>query len=194
MKGGGLVSERDSLRTDWRTAGPPGGLEIVRFLCDFRSGTRPRIVAAIAAANRKDVMRPGTIPGGYGDGSVFTALAHVVDVEDSWLARIQGEPDPAWPNPERYPDIEATAAIWEQVSERWRAFLDGPSGAQLLIPVGLGEGTIPAWAIVLHTFNHSTHHRAEIWAALTSFGEHPPELDVLDFVFDAGQFIGGERE
>jgi len=188
------MNERDSLRSDWRTAGLPDGLEIVRFLCDFRSGIRPKIVETIAAADREDVMRSSMIPGGYGDGSVFTALAHVVDVEESWLARIQGEPDPVWPDPERYSDVEATAAIWEEVSERWRAFLDDSTGEQLLIPVGLGEGTIPAWAIVLHTFNHTTHHRAEIWAALTSFGEHPPELEVLDFVFDAGQFVGGKRE
>jgi uncharacterized damage-inducible protein DinB len=33
----------------------------------------------------------------------------------------------------------------------------------------------------MHVFNHTTHHRAEIWSALTSFGMQPPELDVLDW-------------
>lgn len=187
------MSERESMRPDWRTDGPPGGLEIVRFLFEYRNGIRPRIVEAIAAANRDDVMRPGTIPGGYGDGSVFAALAHVVDVEESWLARIQGEPDPVWPDPERYSDVEATALIWERGSERWRAFLAESSGDSLLTPVVLREGSVPALVIALHAFNHTTHHRAEIWATLTSFGEHPPELEVLDFVVEAGQFVGGER-
>lgn len=50
------------------------GLDVIRFLCDFRNGMRPRIVEAIVAANPEAVYRPGTIPGGNGDGSVFATF------------------------------------------------------------------------------------------------------------------------
>ncbi|MDQ3653888.1 MAG: DinB family protein [Chloroflexota bacterium] len=160
------------------------GLDVIRFLCDFRNGVRPRIVAAIVAAKPEDIYRPGTIPGGNGDGSVFATFVHIVDVEESWLhERLLGEGDKEDPDPERYWDIAAVTAIWETVGHDWERHLADITEEEITAPFVLGRGvTVPTWTIALHVFNHTTHHRAEIWTALTTFGEHPPELEVLDFV------------
>jgi len=164
------------------------GPDVVRYLCEFRNGVRPAIVQAIADAKVVNVHRPGVIPGGVEDGSVFAAFVHIVDVEESWLhERLLGEGDKDGPEPERYRDIESVAAIWEQVSADWASYLDGKSEGDLAAPFELGRGvSVPTYTIALHVFNHTTHHRAEIWSALTSFGEHPPELDVLDYAAPRG--------
>lgn len=164
------------------------GLAVIRFLCDFRNGVRPKIVAAIEAANPEDVSRPGTIPGGNGDGSIFATYVHIVDVEESWLhERLLGEDDKDGPDPTRYRDIAAVTDIWESVGQDWERYLDDISEHDITAPFSLGRGVdVPTWTIALHVFNHTTHHRAEIWTALTTFGEHPPELDVLDYVAPRG--------
>lgn len=166
--------------TDRTLTGP----DVIRFLCAYRNGIRPRIVEAIEGADPDDIYRPGTIPGGNGDGSVFATYVHVVDVEESWLhERLLGEEDGDGPDPAQYRDIAAVTAIWETVGREWHDYLAEKTEHNLTAPFTLGRGvTVPTWTIALHVFNHTTHHRAEIWAALTSFGEHPPELDVLDFV------------
>ena len=164
------------------------GLDVIRFLGDFRNGVRPRIVAAIEGANPDDVYRPGTIPGGNGDGSVFATYVHLVDVEESWLhERLLDEGDGDGPDPERYRDIAAVTAIWETVGHDWERYLAGITEGAITAPFTLGRGVqVPIWTIALHVFNLTTHHRAEIWTALTTFGEHPPELDVLDYVAPRG--------
>lgn len=164
------------------------GLDVIRFLCDFRNGVSPKIVAAIATADPQDVYRPETIPGGNGDGSVFATFVHIVDVEESWLhERLLGEGDTDGPDPARYRDIAAVAAIWEAVGRDWERYLADITEHNIAGPFRLGRGeSVPSWTIALHVFNHTTHHRAEIWTALTTFGEHPPELDVLDFLAPRG--------
>ncbi len=159
------------------------GPDVIRYLCDFRNGVRPRIVQAIADANGDDVRRPGVIRGGVGDGSVFAAFVHIVDVEESWLhEQLLGEELKDGPDPERYRDVECVAAIWEQVGADWESYLDGKTERDLAAQFEVVPGaSVPTFVIVLHVFNHTTHHRAEIWTALTSFGEHPPELEVLDY-------------
>lgn len=164
------------------------GSDVIRFYCDYRNGVRPRIVAAIEAAKPEDVYRPGTIVGGNGDGSVFATFVHIVDVEEGWLHEcVHGEIGPDGPDPQRYRDIAAVTAIWETVGREWHDYLAGKSDHDLTAPFTLGGGvTVPTWTIAMHVFNHTTHHRAEIWTALTSFGQHPPELDVLDYVAPQG--------
>jgi len=164
------------------------GNDVIRYLCDFRNGVRPRIVRAIAGANPDDVHRPGIIAGGVGDGSVVATFVHIVDVEESWLhERLLGEGTKDGPDPERYRDVDSVAAIWERVSAAWALYLDGKTEEDLAQPFEVVPGaSVPTFVIALHVFNHTTHHRAEIWTALTSFGEHPPALEVLDYADPRG--------
>ncbi|KAJ3362456.1 hypothetical protein GGF32_006102 [Allomyces javanicus] len=37
----------------------------------------------------------------------------------------------------------------------------------------------PLWQILHHVFNHGTHHRGQISAAIAKFGYKPPEMDVI---------------
>lgn len=159
-----------------------GGASLLRQFGAFRAWGGPRIIAEIASASDDDLRRPGTITGGVEDGSVFAALVHIIDVEESWLDRLVGQPDRGLPTAERYPTVEAAGEIWTGVSARWTAYLAEMTDESITHPVMLGSVEVPAWTVVMHTFNHTTHHRAEIWSALTSFGQHPPQLEFLDFI------------
>lgn len=69
------------------------------------------------------------------------------------------------------------AARWQPLIERW--------------PAGRFEGTLdyttmqgvpaslPFAATLTHVFNHGTHHRGQITAALTTLGQPCPELDLV---------------
>lgn len=42
--------------------------------------------------------------------------------------------------------------------------------------------SLPFAATLAHVFNHGTHHRADITAALTALGQPCPELDLVYFL------------
>jgi uncharacterized damage-inducible protein DinB len=42
--------------------------------------------------------------------------------------------------------------------------------------------SLPFAAILAHVFNHATHHRGQITAALTAMGQPCPELDMVYFL------------
>ena len=58
--------------------------------------------------------------------------------------------------------LQAGAACWEPLIARWPAE--------------------PFAATLAHVFNHGTHHRGQITAALTALGQPCPELDLVYFL------------
>jgi uncharacterized damage-inducible protein DinB len=68
------------------------------------------------------------------------------------------------------------AARWEPLIAEWPA---SRFDARLEYVATSGhERSIPFAAALSHVFNHSTHHRGQITAALTSMGHRCPELDL----------------
>lgn len=72
------------------------------------------------------------------------------------------------------------AARWEPLiagwpAQRWDGFLSYTTlrGA---------PATLPFAATLAHVFNHGTHHRGQITAALTALGRPCPELDLVYFL------------
>lgn len=72
------------------------------------------------------------------------------------------------------------AARWQPLiagwpPERWDGTLDYTTmrGTAASLPLG---------ATLAHVFNHGTHHRGQITAALTAFGQPCPELDLVYFL------------
>ena len=51
--------------------------------------------------------------------------------------------------------------------------------------------TLPFAPTLLHVFNHGTHHRGQITAALTALGHACPELDLVLMLQAESRGLGG---
>jgi len=118
--------------------------------------------------------------------SVHGTLNHLLLVErDVWLPRLREGLSPAIAlDLELEADRAALAQQGLAAARAWTALLDDWPEAQLLGLVHYrrrnGEAVALRGAAVLtHVFNHGTHHRGQISAALTALGRAAPELDLI---------------
>jgi uncharacterized damage-inducible protein DinB len=158
-----------------------GTQETLLAVARFRSATREQVVGFLRQVDADVIRSPAAIAGGNGDGSIYAALLHLVDVEESWLH--EGLLAEGWqdgPDADRFASFDAIVAIWAQTSADWISYLTDHDDSSLWAPFTNRRGErIPSWLIAWHAFNHTTHHLAEIWTALTGAGFSPPELDPL---------------
>ena len=81
-------------------------------------------------------------------------------------------------------DLEALRAVWEQESERTRAFVEELHGADagrgyaLAMPDG-SERTLRLGDMMLQVATHGTEQRSLVASMLTAHGRSPGGLDLL---------------
>lgn len=117
--------------------------------------------------------------------SVHGTVNHLLVAEQLWYARFaEGESLKLQLNAELEHDRDALATALRDAATRWRpwiAALDGKrfednlrysrtSGGQVAVPFASALG---------HVFNHGTHHRGQVSAALTSMHYKAPEMDLI---------------
>ena len=70
------------------------------------------------------------------------------------------------------------AAAWQPLIESWPGErLDEASVLEYTSTDGVAR-RLPFAAALAHVFNHGTHHRGQVTAAITAFGRACPELDL----------------
>ena len=72
------------------------------------------------------------------------------------------------------------AARWESLIAGWPA--QRWDGVLSYTTMRGTPATLPFAATLAHVFNHGTHHRGQITAALTALGQPCPELDLVYFL------------
>lgn len=120
--------------------------------------------------------------------SIHGTFCHLLWAGRMWLSRFAGTPKPGVPGAESSRMIEA----WDElVAERrvtdaligdWAAGLTPEWLAEDLTWVsGISrrELTRPKALLVMHFFNHQTHHRGQIHAMLTAAGAKPDDTDLM---------------
>ncbi|NKI71287.1 damage-inducible protein DinB [Collimonas pratensis] len=117
--------------------------------------------------------------------SIHGTLNHMLVGERNWYARIAGENSSIVAlDTELESQRAALGHALDQASRRWSAWLathpqqnyDG----NLHYTRASGEpATAPFVAVLGHVFNHATHHRGQVTAALTAMGHACPELDFI---------------
>ena len=167
---------------------PMTGSEVamIRWLYAFSNWTRPQVIDAISQLSEEQLRQPGAIVGGMGDGSILKSLIHLVGAEEHWLSRwMRAEEEP---EPDNIGSLESTAKRWEKVDQTRDAWLATLTGADLAAPFRSYTGadgntaTVPLWPALFHVLIHTSHHRGEIYEALTRLGSPPQiEPDLLDF-------------
>jgi uncharacterized damage-inducible protein DinB len=121
-------------------------------------------------------------------GSILATLNHVLWADRLWLARLTGAQAPGGGIAESVA-LTPTAAVWG--AERFRTDGQLRLWAERLDAVELvgemvwssaltgREERRPIGRIVMHLFNHQTHHRGQVHAMLTAAGVTPPPTDLF---------------
>lgn len=120
--------------------------------------------------------------------SIHGTFCHLLWADQTWLSRFAGTPKPAVPGSESSWMIES----WDElVAERrttdaligdWAAGLSSDwLAGELTWVSGLSrrELTRPKALLVMHFFNHQTHHRGQAHAMLTAAGAKPDDTDLM---------------
>jgi uncharacterized damage-inducible protein DinB len=125
-------------------------------------------------------------------GSVQGTLSHLLWGDRTWMSRFDGWPAPGGGikgSPALFPDWDALKAARVEADagiEAWarRVTPDWLGGSLSWFSAAMGRDmTKPTAALVTHFFNHQTHHRGQVHALLTGFGEQTGDTD-LPFVLD----------
>ncbi|MGR8921557.1 MAG: DinB family protein [Gammaproteobacteria bacterium] len=125
--------------------------------------------------------------------SIHGTLNHLLLSDKLWFGRFSGEPfAAAGLDEELEPDRAALEdALYEQAA-RWRGWIEAQTDAALAGDMcyrnlaGV-EYVNPTALTLMHVFNHATHHRGQVSAAITGFGHAAPAMDLIWYIRDAGE-------
>ncbi len=130
-------------------------------------------------------------------GSIHATLNHILWADQMWLMRFGAAAKPRAQSITdglaAYPEWDGLVAARGQMDGVMQSWADG-LGADALegeitwFSAATGrELTKPKAFLVMHLFNHQTHHRGQVHALLTGFGVKP---GVTDLPFGPDLFVG----
>ena len=156
----------------------------VRTMAAYNAEMNRRLYAA--AANLSDAERK--LDRGAFFGSIHATLCHLVWGDRQWMSRFAGWPKPDTPIKQSGAMIadfaelraerercDAGMLAWaETLDDAWVArdqtWFSGAAGRQMSKPRAL---------LLMHVFNHQTHHRGQAHAMLTAAGQQTGDTDLF---------------
>jgi uncharacterized damage-inducible protein DinB len=109
--------------------------------------------------------------------SIHDTLDHIVYGDLTLLSRLTGDPpDVPELGETLYPEWDALAGVRRSLDARLERFADGLVEPWLRAPfpytsrVDGRTRTLPTWVLVVHLFNHQTHHRGQVTTLLRQLG------------------------
>ncbi len=128
---------------------------------------------------------------GYSLGSVRNHLAHCMNVDDRWLARLRERATPDNLEFDRFSDRAAVKVKWGEIRNRVSDYVGSLTEAELNHTVSVGLPSrfrepkqYTRREILLHMVNHGTDHRAQILARLHELGAPTLEQDLVLFLWE----------
>jgi uncharacterized damage-inducible protein DinB len=156
----------------------------LRLMADYHAWALDRLYAEIDALADDDYFRDC----GQFFGSVHGTLNHLLLVEHLWQARLRHD---VFPTTGLDQQLEAERGALRRrlfaFAKGWRSFVDRQDGAAIAGDLTYRnlQGTaftLPFASLVLHVFNHATHHRGQASIALIQMGRPAPVMDLPYFL------------
>ena len=118
-------------------------------------------------------------------GSIHGTLNHLCLIDQLWYGRFIQQPLAVTGlNQELYKNRDELQSAITKGAEQWVNYVDAALPEQLRAPLeykntkGVANTFLPATTL-LHVFNHGTHHRGQMTAALTALGFEFEPLDLF---------------
>lgn len=156
----------------------------LRLMADYHAWALARLYAEVDALSDADYYRDC----GQFFGSVHGTLNHLLLVEHLWQARLQHS---VFPVNRLDEEVETARTPLKQrlsaFAAGWRPFVDALDAATIRgdLQYRNVQGTaytLPFATLVLHVFNHATHHRGQASIALLQLGRSAPVMDLPYFL------------
>lgn len=151
-------------------------------LARYNAWATQRLLDAVAPLDDVDYRRDL----GLFFKSIHGTLNHLLVAEHAlWFVRFADGTSPRVAlDAELEPDraclaerLQESAACWLPLIAGWPA--ERFDGVLSYTTMRGATATLPFAATLAHVFNHGTHHRGQITAALTRLGQPAPELDLV---------------
>lgn len=146
--------------------------------------------------NKSLFVAAGTLPdavrkqkSGAFFGSIHATLNHLLWADEVWMSRLTGAPKPAATSISEslsqydvWAELNGARVRTDAVISKWAdgLTLEDLSGDLIWHSGAINrQMTKPKWQIVVHLFNHQTHHRGQVHCLLTQSGVKPEATDLL---------------
>ena len=124
-------------------------------------------------------------------GSILATLNHILVADMIWLDRIDGTNEaPKDLAAVLHEDLQPLRSARESMDARLASFADELTSARLeqaftYTPISdPSEVTSVLGPVLMHLFNHQTHHRGQCHAGLTVQGHDAPSMDLIYYLRD----------
>jgi uncharacterized damage-inducible protein DinB len=120
-------------------------------------------------------------------GTIHGILVHILNVQELWLTRWQGQSPTGLPDAALLPGLAEVRAKWDEVEAHTRDFIAGLQPADLAQDViytnfrGEKHG-YKLWELMQHQANHATQHRSEAAFVMTQWGVSSGPMDMTIYM------------
>jgi uncharacterized damage-inducible protein DinB len=133
-------------------------------------------------------LPPGELarPTGISHHSILGTMTHLHFADWIWYTRVaESMEKPA-------ETLEALDRDWPGLQQRWEAFCDGLSDADLARGIAYRsirgyDAVATVEQVVLHLVNHGTLHRGQVMGMIRQLGVAPPGTDLMHYYMTAMQ-------
>ena len=177
---------------------PLPSLELIRFKWDYRDWATVKLLIGVESVDEAERWRPGAVPGGHGDGSLWDTVSHIIAADEHWMNRWTGNPRSVMRSGTDFAmtsDIRRASRATARRRIQWLRSLEAEALGETVHYVrgDDSEECDPLWQTLLHVASHGVHHRAEAWTALTAAGIAPPHgTDMIDWIRAGRPGAGGD--
>ena len=156
----------------------------LRLMADYHHWALARLYAVVDTLPDTDYRRDS----GQYFKSAHGTLNHLLVVEHLWQARLAGRVFAVdGLDAELEPSRMALRTRLMDFARGWRSFVDALTPEQVAGDLAYrtmksDDYVMPYASLVLHVFNHATHHRGQISTVLTQMGAEAPVMDLPYFL------------